>query len=585
MSLSVTPEVVDRPTMPMTQRAVAVIIIGLLIGTFTAFIAIAFVETVLWLNDALLVSTYAKVQSGLSTWQLALATLAVPVIGSVIVALMIAYVTPVKRPTGPPDVIQAIQLQSGMPDGKSGVVSSLAALLSLGIGASVGQYGPMVYIGALIGDQVKRLNLAIPNLSTVSIACGVAAAIAAAFNAPIAGLIFAHEAIVRHYSMQSFAPATVAATSGYVVANVVFDRPPLFVIQPAEIVQGGEFFLFALLGLAAAAVSILYMRTVLQTAKFARGLSLTPVPRGLLVGLGLGLATLWLPEIAGLGQYTLRFASLEGAFSALELGGFMLGKIMLTAFCLGFGLVGGVFSPALVIGALMGGFFWTVLSGALPDTLSSYTIYVICGMVAVTSPVIGAPLTTILIVFELTRSYDLAIASMIAVVFSNLITYRFFGRSLFDHQLLMKGVDLSQGRDLARLSHMKVRNYIADDAPIFTGDASQKKVLKHLRESGWNEAYAIHPETQEFIGFLRAIDLDPAADTAIAEKLQDSSLNFSEETSVRQAMEKLSGFVGDGVPIIHASDRSLIGVVTEGAIIQSYVDLAEDLRREENAGV
>ena len=89
-----------------------------------------------------------------------------------------------------------------MPDNKSGVVTSLAALISLGAGASVGQYGPMVYIGALIGNQTKRLNLAIPNLSTVSIACGVAAAIAAAFNAPIAGLIFANEAIVRHYSLQ-----------------------------------------------------------------------------------------------------------------------------------------------------------------------------------------------------------------------------------------------------------------------------------------------------------------------------------------------------------------------------------------------
>ena len=217
-----TPAVPTRPAAAMAKRAITVLLVGLIIGTVTAFIAIAFVETVLWLNDVLLISAYAKVQSGFAFWQIALITISVPALGGLIVAWMISRAAPTKRPTGPPDVIQAVQLQSGMPDNKSGVVTSLAALISLGAGASVGQYGPMVYIGALIGNQTKRLNLAIPNLSTVSIACGVAAAIAAAFNAPIAGLIFAHEAIVRHYSMQSFAPATVAATSGYVVANVIF---------------------------------------------------------------------------------------------------------------------------------------------------------------------------------------------------------------------------------------------------------------------------------------------------------------------------------------------------------------------------
>ena len=575
----------DRSAMEMTKRAITVILVGLIIGTVTAFIAIAFVETVLWLNNALLVSTYSKVQSGFEYWQIALITISVPAIGGLIVALLISRVAPTKRPTGPPDVIQAVQLQSGMPDSKSGVITSLAALISLGVGASVGQYGPMVYIGALIGNQIQRLKLSIPNLPTVSIACGVAAAIAAAFNAPIAGLIFAHEAIVRHYSMQSFAPATVAAVSGYVVANVVFDRAPLLLIQPGEILQGGEFLLFALLGLAAAAVSILYMRTILRTAKFARELNITPAPRGLIAGVGLGLATLWLPEIAGLGQFTLRFATIEGAFSAFELGGFMLGKIALTAFCLGFGFVGGVFSPALVVGALLGGLFWTVLSSLAPGVLSSYSIYVICGMVAVTGPVIGAPLTMILIVFELTRSYDLAIASMIAVVFSNLVTYRFFGRSLFDHQLLMKGVDLSQGRDQARLSDMLVRDFVAETAPIFSQTATQQEVLAHLRETGWNEAYATDPETGQFVGFLRAVDLDPASGSTIGERLHNSALTFNETTSVRQAMEKLSSFVGDAIPIVKTSDNSLIGVVTEGAIIQSYLNLAADLRREENAGL
>ena len=109
--------------------------------------------------------------------------------------------------------------------------------------------------------------------------------------------------------------------------------------------------------------------------------------------------------------------------------------------------------------------------------------------------------------------------------------------------------------------------------------------MEHLRATGWNEAYAVDSKTQKFIGFLRALDLEAGSDTPIADKLQTSELIFDETTSIRQAMEKLSSFVGDAIPIVESSDGSLIGVVTEGAIIQSYLNLAADLRREENAGL
>ena len=135
-----TPAVPTRPAAAMAKRAITVLLVGLIIGTVTAFIAIAFVETVLWLNDVLLVSAYAKVQSGFAFWQIALITISVPALGGLIVAWMISRAAPTKRPTGPPYVIHAVQLQSGMPDNKSGVVTSLAAFISLGAGASVWQY-------------------------------------------------------------------------------------------------------------------------------------------------------------------------------------------------------------------------------------------------------------------------------------------------------------------------------------------------------------------------------------------------------------------------------------------------------------
>ena len=148
-----------------------------------------------------------------------------PTVGGLLVGLAHRYLSPAGRPLGPPDVIRAVQFNAALPDARSGLVSTATAALSLGAGASVGQYGPMVYLGALIGGAARRLRLGVPNLPAIAVSCGVAAAIATAFNAPIAGLVFAHEVVLRHYATQAFAPVTVASATGYVIANVVFDRP------------------------------------------------------------------------------------------------------------------------------------------------------------------------------------------------------------------------------------------------------------------------------------------------------------------------------------------------------------------------
>ncbi len=471
-----------------------------------------------------------------------------------------------------------------MPDTGSGIIVTLGALGSLGVGASVGQYGPMVFLGAVIGGMVEKLRLDVPNVNAIAIACGVAASISAAFNAPIAGLIFAHEAILRHYSMQAFAPVTIASTVGFVVANVLFERVPVFVVQTGVSLKAPEFVVFAFMGLLCGAVSILYMRSLLAGARIGRLIKLPPEARGAVAGLLVGLCALWLPEITGLGQYTLRFATIEGALTASEMTMILVGKIMLTSICLGLGFVGGVFSPALIVGAMLGGLVWTGLTTLGIEGLAAFPVYVICAMMAVTSPVIGAPLTAILIVFELTRSYELSIASMVVVVFSNVVAFRFFGRSLFDMQLLLRGYDLSQGRAEAQLSELPVRDYAADHAPIFEVGSGQAVVRAELDDHGWNEGYAVDAEGF-FQGYLRIIDLDADSHEPVAEIIRPAQLVFDADTSVRDAMRMLEDFVGDAIPIVERDSQRLVGVVTEAAIVRAYLDIVAKLRSEENAGL
>ena len=189
----------------MTASAVA-------IGLSVSLAAIAFVEMVAWLNNALLVSPKTRVQFDGASWLITAATLLVPVLGGLIVGVLL-FLSPERRPLGPLDVVKNVQLSLPPPTFKAGLLSTIASVISLGFGASVGQYGPLVYLGSMAGNLLDRLNLRIPNFSSIAMACGVSAAIATAFNAPIAGLVFAHEVILRHYSMQAFAPTTVAAAT------------------------------------------------------------------------------------------------------------------------------------------------------------------------------------------------------------------------------------------------------------------------------------------------------------------------------------------------------------------------------------
>ena len=557
---------------PPAQRMLILTLCALGIGGAASLAAIALIEAVEWLNRVLLIAPRARVQYEDARMIVPLATVCVPAIGGLIVALMLRYLSPLGRPLGPPAVIQSVQFETPLPDLRSGLTSTLAAMVSMGFGASVGQYGPMVYLGAMLGGVVRRLRLGVPNLPAIAVACGVAAAISTAFNAPIAGLVFAHEVVLRHYSTQAFAPTTISAVTGYVLANVIFERPALFLVQFEGVQHGHEFLLFGALGVLCAGLAIVFMRLVLRMTAMAGQMGIPQMLRPAAAGLALGLTALWLPDVLGVGKEALRFATIEDAFGAGELAVLVAAKIALTALCIGFGFAGGVFSPALLIGILFGALFWTAIDGTGALSTSGIAVYAICGMMALTSPVIGAPLTTILIVFELTRNYDITIAAMVSVVVSNLIAHRVFGRSLFDVQLARAGADLSAGRDRARLQAMPVSTCLTGDIIVATQDIPVDEIHARLDSSPWSEAYLTDSDGR-FTGVLSRSARTPHV----------PSLQFHDGTTVLEAMQALRGFIGDAIPVIHRDTGKLIGVVSEASVIEAYLDISQSLRREENA--
>jgi len=560
----------------------ASVLLGLTTGLVAAVAAVGFVAGVEWLNDLLLISPRSRMMFA-DQGLLMTATVAVPATAGLVVGVVQRAIDG-GRAHGPADAIAAVQTRSGLLPVRSGFLSAGASLISLGGGASVGQYGPLVHLGASLGSALARAARLGAASGATAIAAGVAAAIATAFNAPIAGILFAHEVVLRHYALRAFAPVAAAAILGFVVTEFVFARRPLFHVESAVVNHAWEYLVFMAIGAGGALVAVVYMRAILATGRLAPRLAVPPVLRPALAGAALGVAALWVPDILGMGTETLRFAMIEGAYGGGELALVLALKLLATALCLGFGFAGGVFSPALVIGALFGALCGVGLETIAGDARGSLVVYAISGMVAVTAPVIGAPLATVLIVFELTRNHTLTIAALASVVLANLVASRLFGRSLFDVQLGERGLDLSGGRSKVMLEQRAVSELVTADCVKITPETPAREALRALEASGRHEAYVVDGGGR-YLGTVPFARLHAArgGGERAGDLARDDRPLLAADTTVWAATDGLREFVGEAVPVVEdPGSRRFLGVVYEAELLEAYLGTVDVLRREEH---
>ncbi len=407
----------------LLQRIVAVTLLGGTVGSVASLATLGFVALIARAEQVLIGPLLANPAS--STWLPVLGSL---LIGGLAVGLLRAWIAPA-RPQGVANVIGAAHGLDRLLSPAPGLKSALASLLSIGCGASVGQYGPLAHLGGLLGYLSGSVFGGDADRRRIGIACGTAAAISTAFQAPIAGIVFAHEVILRHYSLRAFAPVTLASSAGYILVHFVVGRDLSLTLPDSVFVYAPEYLYFAAIGVLGGALAVVMMRMVHAGERLARASRIPELLRPAAAGLLIALLAWSVPEVLGVGQQVLRDV-LDGQYPPYALSLVLVAKLLATALCLGFGFVGGMFGPALLVGVvfgtLCGDFAYLLFEGQHTDLV----IYAACGMVAVVSPVIGAPLSAILIIFELTRSYDATTAAMVSAVLSNLVSYRVFGRSL-----------------------------------------------------------------------------------------------------------------------------------------------------------
>ena len=495
-----------------------------------------------------------------------------PLLSLVIAAgliLVVRRLFGISRWHGPADSIYAAHRTDNELDVRSGFGSTLAAFISASGGASVGQYGPLVHFGATMGSFLRQATGGV--LTTdVFIGCGVAGAIAAGFNAPIAGMVFAHEAILRHFSMRAIAPIAVASVSAAWFSDRIFGTSHLFVMDAANVDMSAVLPAALAIGPVFGLVAVIFMMSVRYSARFSAASGWSPARLVMTAAVGTGIVGMFVPEILGLGTGPLA-AMLQGDFDLHFLAILLLLKILATALCIGFGLFGGVFSPALFVGAAAGAIGGRVLAGL--GVVGGGPALAICGMAAVASAVIGAPLSGVIIILEMTMSYEFALAAMLSVMVSIMLSNHLFGHSFFDRQLHDRGIDVALGRGHIEMMETPVLKVVSADFPRIETESHVDEAIGTLVSAAATEAYLID-DSGLYRGKVSLHSLLAGnATQAVASLADPDALSIKHDASLQQAIEVASNFVGESIPVINRDTGEMLGVVTEADLFQLYLGL------------
>ena len=506
-------------------------IIALVLGVLAGYATVAFRLSISWLQELFYGAddvTLASHAAGLAWYWI----VGIPIVGGLAVGLILNRFTSDCRVRSVAHVIEGAAIGEGRVERRAARASALASLITLSTGGSTGREGPVVHLGAAISTAVSDWLRVDGVTARDLMGCAVASAVAASFNAPLAGCIFALEVVLRHFAFHAFAPIAIASVAGAVVGRIHVGDGPEFVIPLQSLAFYVELPAFMLLGALSGLVAVVMMRSIFLAENVAdrvqARIRLPNYLRPAVAGLILGLIALQFPHIIGVG-YETTYLALNGRIALGAAVVFAVVKVAAVAVTVGGRMGGGVFSPALMLGALTGVAFGTVATAAFPDVSGSHTVYALAGMAAVAAAVMGGPISTTLIAFELTGSPQIGIAVLVSVSLATFVASRMIDKSFFLTQIERRGVHIAAGPQAYLLSTIAVGRIMqAEEAPadldlaaaIAEGayidiGATLETALPRLEASGLDALPVAGPEG-DYLGTLRYVDALKAYSQAMA---------------------------------------------------------------------
>jgi len=499
----------------------------------------------------------------------------VPVIGGLLVGPLVQRFAKEASGHGVPEVMEAVALRSGVIRPRIVVVKSLASALTIGTGGSVGREGPIVQIGSAIGSTIgQALKVSGSRLRTL-VGCGAAAGIAATFNAPVAGALFAVEIILGDFGVARFSPIVISSVLATVVSRHFLGDSPAFDVPAHGLVSAWELAIYVVLGLAAAGVALTVIWIVYKMQDLFESLPLQrwvlPSIGGLLVGVG----ALVYPHILGVGYEAINLA-LDGRLALTVLLALIVAKLLATSVTLGSGGSGGVFAPSLFLGAMTGGAIGTLAHLWFPNVTEVSGAYALVGMGAVVAGTTHAPITAILIIFELTSDYTLILPLMASCIIATVITTTVRRESIYTMKLLRRGVDIFKGRELNVLKALTADHVMAREVPRVSEATPLTGLIDAMAGTRSTSLYVTTDGDRylgriEFSDVQRALlDVDVLQGLVVAGDLahKDESVVGPKE-SLDVVMRMLSARGPDELAVV-SGDGRLLGGVTRRHLLDAY---------------
>ncbi len=540
------------------------VIIGLLGGVGAAGLKflIHYFQNLFWGN-----------QNFSSSWFL---TILIPAGGAFVVGMIIYFFSSEAKGHGVPEVMEAISLRNGIIRARVVFSKAIASAITIASGGSVGREGPIIQIGSAIGSSLGQLFKISKKRMQTLVGCGAAAGIAAAFNAPIAGAMFSVEIILGDFAISQFSPIVISSVSATVVSRAFFGNYPAFVVPKYELVHWLELIPYALLGLIAGLVGILFVKVLYFLEDKFDSVKIPDFYKTAAGGILLGILGLSFPEIFGVGYKAMDIALL-GHMELWLLFILIFMKILASSITLGSGSSGGIFAPSLFMGAMTGGFFGNLLNRVWPGMTAGPGAYALVAMGAVVAATTHAPITAILIIFEMTNDYKIILPLMIATIISLVVTKSGKG-SIYTLKLLRKGINIHQGREINVLRSMKVEDVMRKSIEIISPKTSINELSNKFIQSEHSFFYIVDENnlitdkiSQTELTAV-ATDYEHLKDIVVAADIATTNhLIVTESDHLDYVMKEFAKENIGEIPVVNSKDNSeVLGTIWRIDVISAY---------------
>ncbi len=510
----------------------------------------------------------------------------IPAVGGLIVGPMVYFLAREAKGHGVPEVMEAVALRGGRIRPRVAVVKALASSVCIGSGGSVGREGPIVQIGSALGSTFGQIFGLSADFTRTLVACGAAGGIAATFNAPLAGAFFALEVILRDWSAESFAPVVVSAFCATLVSRTYLGDHPAFPIPQYSVASISELPLFALLGVLCAFVGVAFILLLYWLEDRWDEVPipewLKPVPGGLLVGvvgtvslLVVGDLSAYKLGVFGVGYEAISFV-LSGSSVAWSLvAAFLLLKLLATTMTLGSGGSGGVFAPSLFMGCMAGAAFGHLAHAGIAGVETTPAAFALVGMGAVFAAASRAPVTAVLIVYEMTQDYRMILPLMLACAIALAIGGSLSRFSIYNLKLVRRGVHIDLPFETLLLGKITVADSMSTDLATLRLDQTLSDVIALADTSGHHGFPVLGPDGR-LSGLVTMDDVSHALaegnnSVTVAELATHDLIVAHPDETLNEAIIKLGERHLGRVPVVDREDnRHLLGILTRHDIIARY---------------